>query len=589
MTRPLDKLQIKIFGILALAVFAAYGSSLRNKHFVYDDAFIIAKNPFLHEGSAGIVPILSTGYWEAVDGQAAKVQEYRPVLMLSFLAQILIFGFSILSLQLGNIFLHLIVCCLLWEILRRKIGPAAALAGALVYAVMPIHSEAVALLTGRSEVLSAAFLLSAWLALESEIREGLAAGLVLYGLAVLTKESSVLFPVFMALNDWVFFNRKPWDKQSRAGQIGLWLTTVAALLPRMLVLPAPFHGGTPYFKTGHLIAALTFAKFGLEHYLWPSLTGTGLCTDYSRPLIPDSSPASAAAWLPMLLVCAIAAAAAWKILRNKSAWAFWLLAPCLFLLPTSNLILSLDTLGAERFLYWPTIGLAAAWGFLYQETKKISPRLARFWLFFLCASYTILLIRRNRIWNSPLDFARAEVACNPVSAKAWSSLGSALILKGDPEAGAADLKHAVALNPELSDPYYNIARLEFSRGEMAAARASLRAALRRDPQSTDAWVLLGLCAEKERRDKAALSDYETAVRINPANALAQFDAGRICLLASDFDCARRHWGSYLRLAPEEPQAPAVRDWLSRLNSSGPPIPARSNAEKGSPKAEDKRN
>ena len=588
MTELFERSRLRALAILALAVFAAYGSSLKSNAFVYDDRYLIADNPFLHERSAGIAPLLCTGYWQAVDGNGAKVQEYRPVLMLSFLAQILISGFSARAMRLGNILLHLLVCCFLWEILRRKMGPDVALAGALIYAVMPIHAEAVGLLTGRSEVLSAAFLLLSWLALEEETSGGLALGLTLYAAAVLTKESSVMFPFLMAINDWVFFRRKPWEKKNRASQIGLWLTTAIALVPRMMVLPAPFHGGIPYFQDGRLIAALTFARFSLAHYLWPSLTGAGLCTDYSRPLIPDSSPASIAAWLILLSVAALFAAAAWRIVKKRSSLSFWLLAPCLFLLPTSNLILPLDTLGAERFLYLPTIGLAAGWGFLYWKTKKIAPRLTHICLVGLCAAYVFLLIRRNRIWNSPLDFSRAEIACNLVSAKAWSSLGSDLIMLGKLQAGKADLKHAIVLNPNLSDPYYNLARLEFFKGKLSQAQIFLNEALRKDPDSADAWVLLGLCAQGQQLQKSALADFEAALQINQANPLAQFDAGRLCLILSDFNCARRHWGIYLRLAPEEPQVPAVRAWLSRLNSSEP-LSAPPSGEKGIPKAEDKKN
>ncbi|MDE2313369.1 MAG: tetratricopeptide repeat protein [Elusimicrobia bacterium] len=577
MSALIERSRLRALAILSLAVFAAYGSSLRSKAFIYDDQDLIADNPFLHEGAAGILPALSQGYWESVYGQDAKVQEYRPVLMLSFLAQTFLTGFSVPAMRLGNILLHLLVCWLLWEILRRKISPEAALAGALIYAVMPVHSEAVELLTGRSEVLSAAFLLSAWLCLEKETAGGLAMGTALYGLAVLTKESSVLFPIFMALNDWVFLRRKPWQERSRASQLALWAATAAALAPRFLALSAPFHGGIPYFH-GRLVAGLTMAKFGLEHYLWPSVTGTGLCTDYSRPLIADSNPASSAAWLILLAVASAYALAAWEIARRRSRWAFWLLAPCLFLLPTSHLIIPLDTLGAERFLYLPTLSLAAGWGFLYWKARQAAPRLAFAALICICVVYALLLSQRNRIWASPLNFDRAAISCNPASAPAWDGLGSDLISEGRASQGAAALNRAASLNPNLADPYYNMARLEFSRGETVKAAGLLQEALRRDPQSPDAWILLGLCGERGHKDAAALSDFKTAARIDPGSPLAQFNAGRLCLVLSDFDCTRRHWGNYLRLAPQEPQAAAVRAWLSRLNEG-----------KGIPRAADKRN
>ncbi|MDE2292628.1 MAG: glycosyltransferase family 39 protein [Elusimicrobia bacterium] len=339
--------------LVVIAAVAAFAPALRGRPFLFDDAYLIQKNPYLHQSLAGgAASLLTTGYWEAPNGRAASVQEYRPLLMLSFLLQAKTTGFSVPAMRLGNVLLHVLVCLLLWEIFRRKLGPPAAFAGALIFAVLPVHSEAVGLLSGRSELLSAALVFGAWLALEDGL---LALGLSLYAGALLTKESSVLFPVLLALSDWTFRGREPWDEDSRGLQGTLWGMTAAYILLRFAVLPDPFQAGKPYFAD-RLAAALTLSRFAARHYVWPSLSGLSLCSDFTRPLIPDASPRSPSAWLLLSAWLALFAGAV-RGLRRRERWAFWLIAPCLFLLPTSNLILPLDTIGAERFLYIPTISL----------------------------------------------------------------------------------------------------------------------------------------------------------------------------------------------------------------------------------------
>ncbi|MDE2490141.1 MAG: tetratricopeptide repeat protein [Elusimicrobia bacterium] len=543
--------------LVALAAFAAFGPALRGRAFLYDDVPLIRENPYLHQGlRTGAAALLRSGYWQASAGRAAPVAEYRPVLMLSFLLQAATTGFSVPAMRLGNVLLHVLVCLLLWELFRRKLGPPAAFAGALIFAVLPVHSEAVGLLSGRSEVLSAAFVLGAWLALEDGRR---ALGFSLYAGALLSKESSVLFPVLLALDDWTFRGRRPWDEESRGLHGALWGMTAAYLLLRFGVLADPFRGGRPYFS-GRLAAALTFARFAVRHYVWPSLSGLSLCSDYSRPLIPDANPSSPSAWLPLAAWLALFAWAV-RSLRRREPWAFWLIGPGLFLLPTSNLILPLDTIGAERFLYLPSVALAAGGGWLYQRLRAVRPRAAAAALGAVAAFYIAVLARRDRVWLSPESFYRAQLACNPLSAGAAGSLGLAYLQKGDAAHGLALLETARALDPADPAPDYNLAKYRLSVGDAPGAESALREALRRDPSSSDAWVLLSVVEQRNGRTEPAAAALRRALTIRPDDPKAQFDLGRLYWLRSERERAAVHWRRFLELAPDDPDAPAVRRLL----------------------------
>ena len=128
---------------------------------------------------------------------------------------------------------------------------------------------------------------------------------------------------------------------------------------RLAVLDRPFHGGAAYFAaTAPLDAVLTWAKFFALHYAVPAAAATEFCSDFTRPLIPDSGPGDAAAWACLAALILAGGSILYGLARRRP-WSFWAAGPALFLLPTTHLVVSLDTIGAERFLYFPALALCA--------------------------------------------------------------------------------------------------------------------------------------------------------------------------------------------------------------------------------------
>lgn len=552
--------------LIALACLAAYGPSLGTTEFFHDDQALIAENPLLRGGLRAAPRLLLTGYWEAVRGQAATVQEYRPVLMLSFLAQAMTTGISAPAMHAANLLLHALACLLLYEILGRK-KVRGAFWGALLYAVLPVHAEAVSMLTGRSELLCAVLLLSSWLLLDpppGSRGPALPAGACLYSLALLTKESGLLFPLLLALSDWTFRGQRPWAPERRGVHAALWSLSAAYLLLRGLLLTRLMHGGVPYFTSAPLVKALTLSRFWALHYLWPSLSGQGLCSDFSRPLIPDSSPGAAAAWACLAALALALSAGLFFLFRRRAAWAFWLLGPLLFLLPTSHALFALDRIGAERFLYLPTIGLAAGLGWLLGRLGEKQPLLGRAAAAGLSAWYLLGCWKANEAYASSLAYYQAAADCNPVSARARSALGVSLLSQGRPEQGKAQLLKALELDPALSAAHYNLARLAWENRDLARAEALLRRALDLDPRLADAWALLGNVHEARGELGEADSCLGRALAIWPWHPVAHFNLGRIKLMRAEAGGALFHFTRFLELAPDDPEAGAVAELVLGL-------------------------
>lgn len=546
---------------VAAAAGLAFGVSLLSRGWPRDDRWLILEHPLLRAGWPAARELLTSGYVQPLLGPSTPIHEWRPVLSLSFLLQRATTGFAPFPFHAVNLALHILAALLVHEALRRRLGARAAAAGALLFAVLPVHAEVVAYLSSRSELLGMLSVLGAWLILDESRPsiKALSAAAAVYLAGALSKEHVLLFPLFLMMSDWTFHGRTPW--QRRRVHAALIAATALVLAGRAVVLPSLAGGGVPYFSsvTG-LAKLLTLSKFWAWHYLRPAVTGVGLCSDYARPLIPDSDTSDVLAWISLILLAGLAVLAVRAFFHRRS-WGFWLLAPCLFLLPTSHLIMSLDTLGAQRFLYLPSLGLAAAVGGLFVLGEERAPKAARGTLAVLLLWLGVHAAMRAADWRSDLAYYQAATSCNPVSAKGRAALGTALLREGRLEDGERELLAAAALDATLYDAAFNLARLSFGRGELAAARPRLAAARALDPDAPDGLLLQALLDEAGGRLAAAEESLRRCLALSPNDAAARYDYARLLTRLGRPREAAVQLLEFLRLAPEDPDAPAARLWL----------------------------
>lgn len=554
------------FALLAAATLAAWGGTLASQAWVRDDRWLILENPVLRAGA--LRPLLLGGYVQAVMGDDAPIHQWRPVLSLSFLAQTATTGFTQFPLRAVNLLLHLGVALLLHEALRRRAGAVAALAGALLWTVLPVHVETTAYLTSRSEMLGAAAVLGAWLLLGAPGKTSgrrLAAGTAAYLLGSLAKEHVLLFPLFLALGDWTFAGAKPWDADRRRAHAALAGAAAFVLAGRALVLPAIAAGGHPYFppELSLLSKLLTLSKFWALHYVRPALTGAGMCLEYGRPLIADSGAGDGAAWACLLaLTCAAALAA--RAVARREPWGFWLLGPALFLLPTSHLLIPLDTIGAQRFLYLPLAALAWAAGAGYARWSRLAPRTALAVAALAAFAGTARARSLAETWSDEERLYRATLACNPVSARSRTALAVVLLESGQEEEGRRLLERALADSPAHYEAAYNLALAAYRRGDRPAAASRLAVARALMPSAPDGLALEGVLAEEDGRWPDALKAYASVVERRPHDPAARWNRARALVKNGRPDLAGEQVDAFLRLAPGDPDAPEARRWREAL-------------------------
>lgn len=550
-----------LFSLAALA----FSNTFATSAFIRDDRYIVTGNPLLQSWNS-LPKLLTTGYWEGALGTEAPVQEFRPALMLSYAVTALLFGFIPWIFHLTNLLLHATNTLLLFLLLKRRCSFSAALGAGALFAVLPVHVEAVAYLSGRSELLVCFFLLLTWLELERD-KPRMILGLFWFACSLFSKEQAVLFPAVLAMDDWASHGRHFWRKERRYLYVWLAAFVLIYLVARISVLADPFHGGSNYFPgKSFIVRLLTMSRFALEHYLWPAITGLGLQSEFVRPFFPDAQTGNPSAWLILGLWIALFSSALAQLLRRRSRWAFWTLAGLVWILPVSNLVFPLDTIGAERFLYLPSMGLCVLLSeFIFQSFAK-QKHAAYLALALLAGWYGTATFRRNRVWASDMAYYGQAVRDNPFSAGSRSGLGVALLDKGRREEAERSFRTAAALNPNYAPAYYNLGKIYYEKGDWDGSENWFKQALARGSKSVDAWLFLGIIEEKRGNLQSAIDFHEKALSLQPWNYLAHFNLGRFYLMKGRKNEALEHFERFLSLAPNDPEAPAIRGLVSRLKS-----------------------
>ena len=188
-------------GALALAVVVAisYGNTLSG-YFLGDDfANVVSAAAFpLTRWPALFISDVSGEVW------AYSLRMLRPFAALAGILQTAVFGGDAYGYHVTSLALHLVNVWLVWAIADRLLSPArwAAFGAALLFAVHPSHVEAVAWIAGQSDLLPTTFLLGAFLAFLCFRRAPRLLPFVgltlLTGLALFTKENTVVLPLLMA-------------------------------------------------------------------------------------------------------------------------------------------------------------------------------------------------------------------------------------------------------------------------------------------------------------------------------------------------------------------------------------------------------
>jgi tetratricopeptide (TPR) repeat protein len=452
--------------------------------FTLDDVPLVRDNPAIASLS-GVPRLLVSPYW-VVPGEHYGL--YRPLTVVSLALNRAVLGPGPFGFHLVNVLLHAAVAALAWFALRRAgTHYGTALAGGLLFAVHPIHAEAVANVAGRAELLAAAFSIGAWLAHGAGARGRWGAAALYLG-AALSKESTLAAPLLFAADDAL--GEKPrrftiarYLPYAAAAAVALALR--AAALGSHQAAEATIALDNPAAGAGTLPRVLT-ALWVQVRYLALCVWPRQLSSDYSFDAIPTVRTLADPRALAGLVFAAAFVAALVCGFRRSPVVARSALIWSVFMLASSNLLFPAGTLMAERLAYLPSLGFCLLAGHLGAGLAARG-RAARVAAVGASAVAIALLSTRTwaRVpaWKDNLTLATTDVATYPRSAKLQAGAGICLEEAGRDAEAETHLRHAVEIDPTYAQMHYNLGVLLARRGATDEAIVHFRRAIELVPDN----------------------------------------------------------------------------------------------------------
>ena len=519
-----------------------FGSSLDNG-FVLDDTTLIRDNPLIREIS-GLPVLFRSGYWEP----EAKIGLYRPLVISSYALNYSLGQRDPWGYHLANVVLHAFVCLLVLALYRRLAkDPLVSAGAAFLFAALAIHTEVVANVVGRAEILWALFFLLSFLAYDSggraggRFRVGLYAGsMIAYFAALLSKESAITLLGVILLHDLLQQNGGAGSPVRRARSLildrwrayaGFVLVTLLYLALRILALgweratPSPPALDNPLVTLELPWRVLTALQVGFR-YLWLQLFSLSLSYDYSYDQIPLlTSLGDPRSWLVSGLSAAALGFLVWSWRGRKLLF----LAAGFYLVtfsPVSNLFVAIGTIMGERLVYVPSIAFCLALVLLLRELlSRIpgDPRTGRAVFVALLALivglHSVRTLVRIPDWRSEERLYLHDVQVVPKSAKALNNAGTVLQNLGRHREALGAFEKAAEIYPGYGMLPINRAYSLQALGRLDEAILVLEDELRREGRADPAlYNNLGFLLVEEDLDVVrGVSLLEKAVAAKPGH------------------------------------------------------------------------
>jgi protein O-mannosyl-transferase len=378
---------------------------------VYDDIPIIRDNARVHGFDiTRIREIFSHAYWPPPFVE----QLYRPLTLVGLAAQYAVGAGSPMVFRLVSYVLYAATAVLVYRLATRVLDPWPSLGIAALFAVHPVHVEAVALGVNQAELLVGLIALVMTTLYIDWRRAGAIRGrswtllAALYALATLVKESGVVLPLFLVAADVTVLrsSESRWPRRADVFGYALLAVVAAASLalrfavagsPAFVVIPAAELRGLDV--VGRLGVMLHVVPMWLRLLVWPQ----HLQVDFAPGEIVAGGTIEAA--FGVLILLGLVAAIVYALRRDR-VLAFGLLWMAIALLPVSNILPTGVVLG-ERTLFLPSIGFVIAVGALAQRTldaPAMSVKWRRLALVGTCLLLVVLgLLRsigRQAVWNT---------------------------------------------------------------------------------------------------------------------------------------------------------------------------------------------
>lgn len=549
----------RIHKIVLLTLIVLFYCNTLSLDFALDDRMVIMENEFALDGSWDSVKRIFTedtftGYF-GNDKSVVVGGRYRPMSQLTFMLEASLFGKKIKE-QIGdvhdfdnlhdpshedfftgsflaffchlmNVVYYILLCLLVYEVLSKlfrkyqgdKWFQSLAFLAALLFALHPIHTEAVANVKGRDEIFAMLGATTAlWCSLQYvDTRKWwyLLLSLVAITFGLFSKENAITYLAVVPLS--LFFyqsdNKKKIDYLTTllpliiGSVFFVWVRSCAlgGLMPEdstQNILNNPFIHSTKVQEIATVLITwgiyfkLLFFPHPLTHDYYPHQI---TITDFSNPLV----------WV-ILAGCIALVVYALLNLKKKSVVSYGILFFVITFSITSNLLFNVGTFMNERFVFMASLGftlIVGYWIYLLSVAKNASlQKLSVGILAVVGLLFGIKTFTRNFVWDNDFSLFLTDVKTSHESIKCNISAGGSKL---------------------------QIWKKSHKERDKVEAYRYLEKALKLDDHALNAYLLLGELMYLDDNKTGAYQAYRNATLIDPNNKLAQDNLALMVAVTED--------------------------------------------------------
>uniref|UniRef100_H2Z0F9 dolichyl-phosphate-mannose--protein mannosyltransferase n=1 Tax=Ciona savignyi TaxID=51511 RepID=H2Z0F9_CIOSA len=495
--------------IIPLVSFILYLNSC-SCGFVFDDVSAILKNKDVLTNTS-ISNLFRNDFWGTPMSEEQSHKSYRPLTVLTFRVNYIISGFNPWSYHLFNAMLHSIVSYLVFKMNNRILEMLLiSFVSGLLFAVHPVHTEAVSGVVGRAELLSAFVFYSCHFVLfhchckKHRDMWGLPMSIMSFIFTIfgsLSKEQSVTVLAVLIILDVVVINKLSLDDfclilmTSSRKQIkfkSLCLRIIACIVMGMSLIYVRIlimHGSIPHFTAFDNPASVESfpARHLTYNYLLPLnafllLNPSNLLCDWTMGTVPIVSSifdvrnmATLVFWMIFLAI------GCYSILGHSDrsrVSAFAMSIMTFAFLPAANIVLPVGFVVAERVLYIPSIGFSLLVSIGLHRLLHVIEKKRLVWFLFaiLIASHCGKTVYRNYQWRNEREIFRSGLKVTTQNAKIWNNIGHSYEGEKDWKTAMLYFKQATTVQPNDIGAHMNLARVLEELNQTTAAESSYRAA-----------------------------------------------------------------------------------------------------------------
>ncbi|KAI1731026.1 tetratricopeptide repeat domain-containing protein [Ditylenchus destructor] len=572
--------------LLILLCAVCYAPGWWAKDFVFDDREAILNNPVV-TGKVHWSEVFRRDYWGRSIKSEYSHKSYRPITTMTFMLEYAIFGSKPHFFRATNVLLHALCTLVVYRFTKSlriyrtdelktniRMLDKEFLTSA-IFAIHPVHTEAVCNIVGRAEMMMTIFSI---LAINQyyKIREANSTHfgstflyVTLAAFAIFSKEQGIMIFVVCIATEFLFTEPKSiitkrifFNFLCLSGFIWLRLWINDFTLPKFALQdnPAAFHSNTWTRTINYIYIWILNA--------WLLVNPSDLCFDYSSGCIPPIE----SIWDKRVFILAVAAIAMslftfYAIKRGLSRYHIFLLFfTVLTFLPSSNLLATVGFVIAERVLYFPSLPfimlamdviewLSTKSSSVLMRKENLAKEMSAFASISKISGMVMIAlmatktIERSDEWNSEMKLYASGLFVCPNNSKIHYNIGKIFSDQGNFDEARTNYINTLRLNPNHEQALNNLALILERNGNFGAAEVLLKKALDVTPNFATAWMNLGIVQMKRGKYLDSEQSFLKALEYRRPYVDCLFNMGNLYLKLNQSENAKECWRNTTRIDP----------------------------------------